>query len=92
MTLVATTSNGTVKVSKIEYIKVDTVGFNNQIRINYQYYDFKKDSLHYYYNYNTLTIDFGKYKFYNVNIKLYNLIGQTIATYNEPGELVSNTL
>ncbi len=86
VTMVATNSNGNVKVSKIQYITVDTVGHNNQIKINYQYVNRKKDSLCYYYNYNTLAIDFGKFDFYNIKIKLYNLLGQTIAAFDGPGE------
>lgn len=81
VTLVATFNSGDVKVTKYQYILVDTLGNNNQISIKYQYYNSKKDSIYYYYNYNNLVIDFGDYDFYDVTINLYNLMGQKIITY-----------
>jgi PKD repeat protein len=87
VSLIATNDNGMSRVTKYQYIKADTLGMNKDINIKYQYY--KDDSLHYYYNYNSLTIEFGKGAFYNVKIRLYNLMGKEVASVVQDTEIIS---
>ena len=87
VTLVGTDANGSAKVSKLGYITVDTAGYNKDIKVNYQYY--KNDSLKYFINYNSLTINFGKGSFYNVEIKLFSLLGQELISYKQNSILIT---
>ena len=89
VSLIATNANGNLKVTKINYIRVNPFGKNNEIDINYQFIN--NDSLKYYLNYNTLTIDFGNNYFSKIKVGIYNLIGQPVASYNLDAPYTSGT-
>lgn len=90
VTLIATNSLGTARATKYNFIEVDTLGKNGDVKIDYNY--FKNHQLNYYYKYDTLGIYFGKHVFYNVNINIYNVIGRLMASYSPSNDqFFSNT-